>query len=87
MKSYRSQVLARALLVLLLASVALIALFGAIVWASQNSLPGGTLYGVKRLTEDTQRFFVSSKQQRAGLELKFAARRLSFVNSGKSSRC
>jgi hypothetical protein len=87
MKRLRCRIPSRALIALFLASMVGFVLFGATVWASQNSLPGGTLYGVKRLTEDAQRIFVSSKLQRAELELEFAARRLGELEGCRSGIC
>jgi hypothetical protein len=87
MKPRRNQVLGRTLFALLLATIVGFALIAATVWASQNSLPDGTFYGVKRLSEDTQRLFASAKLQRAELELKFVARRLDELERCTSGIC
>ncbi len=46
------------------------------VFASQGSLPGEQLYGVKLFTEDVQYAFTNSPEQKAELSMDYANRRL-----------
>ena len=52
-----------------------------IAFASQNALPGDTLYNVKLFTEDTRVFLTQDEIEKAILHLKFAQARLNELNS------
>lgn len=56
--------------------VLLALVLGGATWLSQKSLPGGTLYGLKRASESVRLAFASSSTDAAGDRLQFAATRV-----------
>lgn len=52
---------------------------GGTAYASQGSLPGDTLYPVKLMTEDVQTTVAFDPEKKAGLETRFANRRLEEI--------
>lgn len=55
--------------------------FSGVAFASQNALPGDTLYDVKLFTEDTRIFLTQDEIEKAVLHLKFAQARLNELNN------
>ncbi len=56
--------------------VLLALVLGGATWFSQKSLPGGTLYGLKRASESVRLAFASNSTDAAGDRLQFAATRV-----------
>lgn len=67
----------------IVASVVTVAmlLLGGAVWVSQKSLPGDTLYGLKRASENVQLSFASDDVERARKYLEFAGTRVGEAKS------
>ncbi|HZZ96857.1 MAG TPA: DUF5667 domain-containing protein [Jatrophihabitantaceae bacterium] len=59
---------------------AFVLLLGGAVLLSQNSLPGDTLYGLKRASENTEYSLAGSSVDKGKLKLEFAARRIGEVS-------
>jgi NACalpha-BTF3-like transcription factor len=77
--SFRPLVTVAATLIVVLALVLVGS--GGIVYASTDSLPGSSLYGVKRATEQAQLFLAPAGTKRTELHIKFAQRRLEEVQA------
>lgn len=54
---------------------------GGVVYASQFSLPGETLYPIKTLTENVQRVFIVDEKEKIEFEIKLAQERIKEINS------
>ena len=52
-----------------------------VVYASQFSLPGETLYPIKTLTENVKKTFIFNKEEKAEFEIKLAQERIKEMNS------
>ena len=61
--------------------ICLTSIGGGIVYASNTSLPGDRLYGVKLAREDTQRFFTQDTSNRIILEEHLSNQRLMEVTA------
>jgi len=71
--------LSRPLAAVACAVVVLTMLLGGAVLISRNALPGDTLYGIKRASENAQYALAQSSSERARLKLTFAGHRLEEV--------
>jgi Domain of unknown function (DUF5667) len=60
---------------------AFVVLLGGAVWMSQKSVPGDTLYGLKRASESVRLDLASSDTSKAKLYLEFAGRRADEANT------
>ena len=76
----------RTAVIVIVVVVALCAAGGGTAYASQDSLPGDTLYPVKLGTEQVQRTFTIDDTSKVKLEMKFAANRLREMKAVAETR-
>ncbi len=77
----RIPLLQRAAMIGAIVLICLTSIGGGIVYASNTSLPGDRLYGVKLAREDTQRFFTQDTSNRIILEERLSNQRLMEVTA------